>query len=112
MDAKNYISLKSENGVATIALSRADRGNSLTPDMVKELVRVLEFLKARSDVRVVVLTGSGKFFCTGMDLNPANQAEMQGKMSSGTQIHFSIGCPFSCLQTLYPAPLISTLSLL
>lgn len=87
-ETKKHVELKTDGGVATITLTRPERGNSLTPDMVRELVRVLDFIKMRHDVHVVVLTGTGKFFCTGMDLTPSNQAELSGKMASGTQSGF------------------------
>jgi len=36
-------------------------------------------------VRVVVLTASGKFFCTGMDLGASNQRDMQDQLQSGKE---------------------------
>lgn len=57
------------DGVATIAFARADRLNAYTPTMGDETVSA--FLRARDDdaVRVVVLTGRGRAFCGGVDLD-------------------------------------------
>lgn len=61
-----------ENHVATLTLNRPRKGNSLTATMNDELLRLLPELAANPEVRVLVLTGSGKFFCTGMDLSSAS----------------------------------------
>ncbi|KAL7748885.1 hypothetical protein RI367_005798 [Sorochytrium milnesiophthora] len=57
-----------ERQVATITLNRPKSGNSLDSGAVQELARRLREAEDDPDVRVVVLTGSGKFFCTGMSL--------------------------------------------
>lgn len=57
--------------VATITLNRPDSYNALSLDALKEVNRA--FKNARSDgtVRVVILTGAGKGFCSGADLTEA-----------------------------------------
>ncbi|OQW58122.1 MAG: 2-(1,2-epoxy-1,2-dihydrophenyl)acetyl-CoA isomerase [Proteobacteria bacterium HN_bin10] len=57
-----------EAGVARITLNRPDRLNSFTVQMHDELSRALEAV-ARSDARVLVLTGAGRGFCAGQDLS-------------------------------------------
>ena len=59
------ILLKRESGVATITLNRAENMNGLDQQMCKELVAVTEEVAQDSEVKVVVLTGSGKAFCAG-----------------------------------------------
>ena len=54
------------HGVARITLNRPDRLNSFTRAMHAELQAALEEAK---DARVVVLTGAGRGFCAGQDLN-------------------------------------------
>ncbi|MGE0878289.1 MAG: enoyl-CoA hydratase/isomerase family protein [Acidimicrobiia bacterium] len=55
-----------EGPVATLTLDRPDRRNAMTTEMVIELHDRLQELRARDDVRVVVLTASGEeFFCPG-----------------------------------------------
>jgi methylglutaconyl-CoA hydratase len=54
--------------VATITLNRPDRGNAFDPRMLEELSGQFSALAAADDVRVVVLRGNGRHFCTGADL--------------------------------------------
>lgn len=56
------------DGVAVVVLNRPDRLNAMKPSTMPALVEALESLAADEDARVVVLTGSGRGFCTGMDL--------------------------------------------
>jgi enoyl-CoA hydratase/carnithine racemase len=57
------------DGVATILLNRPDRRNAFTLEMVGQWARVLEEARTDADVRVVVLTGAGPAFCSGIDLS-------------------------------------------
>src|SRR3989338_7545277 len=60
-----------ERGVATITLQRPARANALVPAMIDQLRAALDRLEADGSVRVVVLTGAGRFFCSGLDLGGA-----------------------------------------
>jgi enoyl-CoA hydratase/carnithine racemase len=57
------------DGVATVTLDRPDKLNALTFDTYAELRDLFVSLPHRSDVRVVVLRGSGRAFCSGGDVN-------------------------------------------
>jgi len=54
--------------VATVTLNRPERGNAFDQTMLDELGDTLKALAADDAVRVVVLRGAGKHFCTGADL--------------------------------------------
>lgn len=54
--------------IATITLNRPDRLNSLTFDVYRELTDTLAALRTRDQVRVVVITGRGRGFCSGGDV--------------------------------------------
>ena len=56
------------DGVATITLHRPERLNAFTPVMAAELARAAAAADADDDVRVVLVTGSGRAFCAGADL--------------------------------------------
>ena len=60
------IAVSNENGIARITLNRPDRLNSFTRAMHGELREALANL---DDARVVILTGAGRGFCAGQDLN-------------------------------------------
>ena len=55
-------------GVATIRLSRPDRLNALTFDSYAELRDTFAALQARPSVHAVLLTGTGRAFCSGGDV--------------------------------------------
>jgi enoyl-CoA hydratase/carnithine racemase len=54
--------------VARVTLDRPDTLNSLTFEIYRELAAVLRGLAGRPDVRVLVLTGAGRAFCSGGDV--------------------------------------------
>ena len=54
--------------VRTITLNRPDRRNAISSDMIEDLLAALANAEADHAVRVVIITGSGKAFCSGMDL--------------------------------------------
>jgi 2-(1,2-epoxy-1,2-dihydrophenyl)acetyl-CoA isomerase len=59
----------SAKGQAWIRFNRQERHNTVTPLMVEEMYDVLSRLGARDDLQVVALTGVGRFFCPGADLD-------------------------------------------
>src|SRR5512144_732047 len=63
------IELTIENQGATITLNRPDARNAVNDDMREELLAVLGDARTNPDIRALVLTGSGKGFCTGADLS-------------------------------------------
>lgn len=60
-------SMKKKFGI--IKLNRVHRGNAITPDMAKNLKKALEFCKDTERIRGIILTGNGKSFTTGMDID-------------------------------------------
>jgi methylglutaconyl-CoA hydratase len=57
-----------EGGVLTLTLDRPDKRNALSSAVIEALHQALEAADLDADVRVVVLTGAGKDFCAGADL--------------------------------------------
>jgi methylglutaconyl-CoA hydratase len=53
--------------VATLTLNRPDKRNAISFELIDDLLRALDEI-AKSDVVVLLLTGAGKAFCSGMDL--------------------------------------------
>lgn len=65
--------------VRTITLNRPERRNAMTQEMRTELISAFEDA-ASSDCRVLILTGAGGAFCSGLDLSEL--ASMRGQNSS------------------------------
>ena len=57
-----------EEGIARIVLNRPDRLNAINFDLVAELHTALDRVALDDACKVVVLTGSGRAFCSGLDL--------------------------------------------
>jgi methylglutaconyl-CoA hydratase len=55
--------------ITTVTLNRPERGNAFDQTMLDELGDQLKSLAADDNVRIVVLRGAGKHFCTGADLS-------------------------------------------
>ena len=66
-----------DDGVATVTFSRPDKLNALTFDVYADLRDLLSELPHRGDVRVLVLTGEGRGFCSGGDVEEII-GELQG----------------------------------
>lgn len=62
------ITLEKDDGLWIATINRPDKANSLTHDMLSELADIAE---AAQDARALILTGAGKVFSAGMDLEAA-----------------------------------------
>jgi enoyl-CoA hydratase/carnithine racemase len=60
-----------EDRIATITLNRPETLNAFTPTMLDEWVDAIEAAKRDTQVRVLVVTGAGRGFCSGMDVRGA-----------------------------------------
>src|SRR5271168_2621120 len=66
--AYKTILLTYDSGVATITLNRADKRNAISFELIDDLLRALQEVEA-SEARVLIVTGAGKAFSSGMDLD-------------------------------------------
>lgn len=67
----NHIIYTIQDGVAHISLNRPKAFNSFLVEMAKELQAALDDAAENAEVRAIYLTGEGKAFCAGEDLNEA-----------------------------------------
>jgi len=73
---------------ATITLNRPERLNAITFEMLESLSRVLRQAADDPQVRVIVLTGAGRGFCSGLDLKQAAEGKgIGGALASGGVVH-------------------------
>ena len=59
---------REDGGVLWLTLNRPEAANAVTPDQRDRLIDLLDDASARLEVRAVVITATGKHFCTGADL--------------------------------------------
>jgi enoyl-CoA hydratase/carnithine racemase len=57
-----------EDQLATITLNRPERLNAYTPRMLQEIIDALQRIEGDDSIRVSILTGAGRGFCAGADL--------------------------------------------
>lgn len=65
----NTLQCELDDGVLTVALSRPEKLNAFTLEMGEELEALFAEVNERDDVRAVIVTGSGRSFCAGMELS-------------------------------------------
>jgi enoyl-CoA hydratase/carnithine racemase len=63
------INVETEAGVSVITLNRPDRRNAYIPRMGFELNHAFTVLDSVDDVRAIVVTGAGQYFCVGADMS-------------------------------------------
>src|SRR6476659_486723 len=100
--AYETIDFKADDGIVRITLNRPDRLNSFTAHMHEELRHALGSL---GEARVVVLTGAGRGFCAGQDLNDRAVAPGEA-VDLGTTVEKSWN-PLIRILTSIPQPVIA-----
>jgi enoyl-CoA hydratase/carnithine racemase len=68
-----------EDKIATVTLNRPERMNALNTQLHQELYQVWQDVKWNEDVEVIIITGSGRGFCTGADVSEAASAAASGQ---------------------------------
>ena len=68
MSFKNIL-YKEENGIAEVTLNRPEKMNSLDETLIAELIELFKDISSNKNVRVVILTGAGGNFCSGLYLD-------------------------------------------
>ena len=71
--------------VATLTLNRPERMNTISGPMLDQIAALLVRANEDPDVRCVVLTGTGRAFCAGLDLQAATKGEGIGSSAAAMQ---------------------------
>ena len=92
-----FVQEERSGGVATIRLNRSDKVNAIHMEMARALVHALLRASEDKEVRVVVITGAGRAFCAGGDLDlirdlrkKRNFHELQSLLVAGKEIILAI----------------------
>ena len=74
-----------DDGVATITLNRPESLNSMSDELMQDLSSALGTVQEDETVRVAVITGEGRGFCSGADLNNAAEQPEQADPNEATE---------------------------
>ncbi len=82
--------LQIEDGIARITLNRPERRNAMDVEMVRDFPAVVAQVAADDSVRVVVVTGAGRSFCSGADFTTlqslSNESPLEGQLAAHKSI--------------------------
>ncbi len=70
-------------GIATLTLNRPERNNAFTIDMEHQYFDLLERAANDTDVRVIIVTGAGRSFCPGLDMEALRTGVAAGVLATG-----------------------------
>jgi 2-(1,2-epoxy-1,2-dihydrophenyl)acetyl-CoA isomerase len=102
------IELIIEEGIALIYLNRPDVLNALNEPMKNELIHVLKETEQDDSIRALILTGRGRAFCAGADLNRFMEIQEGDKDHQEKTRFGSLDFPRAFIQ--YPKPIIAAIN--
>ena len=97
------------DGVGTITLNRPERLNAITFEVYHELTDFFFDLRDQQEVRVVVITGAGRAFCSGGDVIDII-GELQGRDAEGLLEFTRLTCALIHNMRALPKPIIASLN--
>lgn len=99
------LKVERRGAVLSLTLNRPDKRNALHPDLVVELVEVLNQAADDPALNVVVITGAGGSFCAGLDLGFVLEADFDSKVAY-------LEVVFAMFQRIYtqPQPVIAAIN--
>ena len=72
-----------EQGIATITMNRPQRLNAMNEGLMVGMREAVEVVKGDPDTRVLIITGAGRGFCSGMDINEFERSKDRGDAEAG-----------------------------
>ena len=101
------------DGIATITLNRPEKLNAYITPMGEEVTRVVRDVREDDDVRAIILTGAGRGFCAGVDLDHLKVHQAGGNAAQGKgpklgEEDFLKKLPVEMLE--YPKPIIAAVN--
>jgi 2-(1,2-epoxy-1,2-dihydrophenyl)acetyl-CoA isomerase len=94
----NTLKIEIDGDVGTLTLNRPDAFNAMSPEMIEEMMVAFAWLADRAPLRALIVTGAGKAFCSGGDINTfrngveSDEVDLPSEVRRGAEaLHVAIG---------------------
>jgi len=104
MNSAQYLQIEQDGAVATLTLNRPDKLNALSAQLIADLSEAFRAFVAKPP-RVVIVTGSGKAFCAGADIE-----EMRGMSTIEAKRYAEAGHALGAMIEEAPFPVIAAVN--
>jgi len=81
-----YLLIEKHNGIVILTLNRPNKLNAINIDMSYEIHSALDSISSDKDCLVLIITGSGRGFCSGWDINEDNPSQENSESNNITNI--------------------------
>src|SRR5437764_78761 len=109
MDNPKTLLYDQRDRIATITVNRPEHLNAITFGVYRELTDLFASLRDEKDVRVVVITGAGRAFCSGGDVRDII-GELQGRDAEGLLEFTRLTCELIHNMRALPKPIIASIN--
>jgi len=89
-----------QNNIAVITLNRPDRRNSINRELLSGLYDAIDEVSKNDEIKVAIITGNGKSFCSGIDLSVIGKENLFDVRGSGIDLPDVFG---ACRKTIIGA---------
>ena len=94
----NTLKIEIDGEIGTLTLNRPDAFNAMSPEMIEEMMVAFAWLADRAPLRALIVTGAGKAFCSGGDINTfrngveSDEVDLPSEVRRGAEaLHVAIG---------------------
>ena len=99
-----------ENGIATMTMNRPERMNAFSPEMTDSMYRIVEDISQDNEVRVLIITGAGRAFCTGAEVRSLADGTFRGRNQDKTGDSFNRSISIHLLMQRCEKPIIASIN--
>ena len=88
----NYktIQISKQQGVLLLKFNRPEANNSINSTLIKEIIEVFTEVKENTTIKVIVLEGNTKHFCTGMDFQAVSEENKDALIGNGPNDYYNM----------------------
>jgi 2-(1,2-epoxy-1,2-dihydrophenyl)acetyl-CoA isomerase len=96
MEYENMI-LDIKDGIATLTLNNPEKLNAMSTPMWDDFRKIVDHIKGNEAIKVLIITGAGRGFCSGSDVSSRLAANIEGKGPQKTQAELLEGTGYVAL---------------